>query len=46
MWDRAAVASEYAEDERPDQREMLRTVFAPPVKDNDLDASFRDFLWR
>ena len=26
--------------------EMLRTVFAPPVKDNDLDASFRDFLWR
>ena len=41
-----AVASRYAEDERPDQREMLRTVFAPPVKDNDLDASFRDFLWR
>jgi len=41
-----AVASRYAEQDRPDQREMLRTVFAPPVKDDDLDASFRDFLWR
>ena len=40
------VASRYAQDDRPDQREMLRTVFAPPVKDDDLDASFRDFLWR
>ena len=40
------VASQYAADGRPDQREMLRTVFAPPVKDDDLDASFRDFLWR
>lgn len=41
-----AVASRYAQDDNPDQREMLRTVFAPPVKDDDLDASFRDFLWR
>ena len=40
------VASQYAADSKPDQREMLRTVFAPPVKDDDLDASFRDFLWR
>ncbi len=41
-----AVAAHYARATVPDQREMLRTVFAPPVRDDDLDASFRDFLWR
>ena len=41
-----AVASRFASEDHPDQREVLRTVFAPPVKDDDLDASFRDFLWR
>ena len=40
------LASRYAAEDVPDQREALRALLAPPVRDNDLSASFRDFLWR
>jgi hypothetical protein len=40
------LAARYAGDSDPDQREALRELLAPPVKDNDLNASFRDFIWR
>jgi len=40
------LAARYAVDDQPDQREALRALLAPPVKDDDLSASFRDFLWR
>jgi len=40
-----AVAISHASEDGPDQREVLRAILAPPVKDNDLDASFRDFIW-
>ncbi|MEC9391081.1 MAG: hypothetical protein VX944_13500 [Myxococcota bacterium] len=40
------IAARYSGDPDPDQREAMRVLFAPPVKDDDLDASFRDFIWR
>jgi len=40
------LAARYAVDDEPDQREALRALLAPPIKDDDLSASFRDFLWR
>lgn len=40
------LAARYAGDPDPDQREAMRVLLAPPVKDEDLDASFRDFIWR
>jgi len=41
-----ALAARYAAEGVPDQREALRALLEPPAKDPDLDASFRDFLWR
>jgi hypothetical protein len=40
------LATRYAAEAQPDQREALRALVDPPVKDDDLNASFRDFLWR
>jgi hypothetical protein len=40
-----AVAISHAAEGGPDEREVLRSLLEPPVKDNDLDASFRDFIW-
>lgn len=40
------LAARYAGDPDPDQREAMRVLLAPPVKDEDLDASFRDFIWQ
>ena len=40
-----AVAANYTSDEGVDGREVLRALLEPPVKDDDLNASFRDFIW-
>ena len=40
-----AVAANYASDEGVDAREVLRALLEPPVRDDDLNASFRDFIW-
>jgi hypothetical protein len=40
------LALRFAGQEPPQQREGLRELVDPPVKDDDLNASFRDFLWR
>jgi hypothetical protein len=40
-----AVALSHASEGGPDEREVLRAILEPPVKDNDLNASFRDFIW-
>jgi len=40
-----AVALSHANDNGLDEREVLRAILEPPVKDHDLDASFRDFIW-
>ena len=40
-----ALASLYANSEVPDQREALRSMLEPPVRSDDLNASFRDFIW-
>lgn len=40
------LAARYAGDSDPDQREAMRVLLDPPVKDDDLNASFRDFIWR
>ncbi len=40
------LAARYAGDADPDQREAMRVLLDPPVKDDDLNASFRDFIWR
>jgi hypothetical protein len=39
------LAGRYAHSERPDQREALRSMLEPPVRSDDLNASFRDFIW-
>jgi hypothetical protein len=39
------LAARYASSETPDQREGLRTLLEPPVRTDDLNASFRDFIW-
>ena len=40
------LATRYSDETSPDQREALRAMLAPPIRDDDLSASFRDFLWR
>jgi hypothetical protein len=40
-----ALAHRYATSEVPDQREALRSMLEPPVRSDDLNASFRDFIW-
>jgi len=40
-----AVASSYTREDGPNGREVLRSILEPPVKDDDLEASFRDFIW-
>ena len=45
MGTEVAVAANYSSDEGDDGREVLRALLEPPVKDDDLNASFRDFIW-
>ena len=40
-----AVALSHASENGVDEREVLRAILEPPVRDDDLDASFRDFIW-
>lgn len=40
-----ALAIRYGGDVDPDQGEAMRVLLDPPVVDQDLNASFRDFIW-